>query len=74
MVIQNAAPGFGCKLKTDDYYAACWSIINVLRGHSTLRVIASHLAAQGFTTPTGLPFTRDRLATFIKQNKNLTKE
>jgi hypothetical protein len=69
MVIQNAAPGFGSKLKTPDYYSQVGDIISVLRGHSTLRTIAAHLTAQGFTTPTGLPFTRDRLATFLKQNK-----
>jgi hypothetical protein len=69
MVIQNAAPGFGQKLKTPDYYAQVRDIIAVLRGHSTLRTIAAHLTAQGFATPTGLPFTRDRLATFLKQNK-----
>lgn len=69
MVIQNAAPGFGSKLKTEDYYSQVQAIIAVLRGHSTLRTIASHLTAQGFTTPSGLAWTRDRLATFLKQNK-----
>ena len=69
MVIQNAAPGFGSKLKNDEYYSQVQSIIAVLRGRSTLRTIALALNEQGFTTPTGLPFTRDRLATFLKQNK-----
>lgn len=69
MVIQNAAPGFGSKLKTPEYYSQVQDIIAVLRGHSTLRVIASHLNAQNFTTPSGLAWSRDRLATFLKQNK-----
>lgn len=69
MVIQNRRPAFGGKLKTDDYYTQVNAIIAVLRDHSTLRVIASHLTAQGFTTPTGLSWSRNRLATYLKQNK-----
>lgn len=64
----NAVPAFGGRLRTADYYAAVSGIIRILRGKSTLRVISQHLNSQGFTTPTGLPFNRDRLVRFIKSN------
>jgi hypothetical protein len=69
MAVQNASPTFGGKLKTNDYYTQVREIIAVLRGRSTLRTIAAHLNSQGFRTPTDLIWTRDRLATFLKQNK-----
>jgi hypothetical protein len=67
--IQKRIPGFGQKLMNDDYFVAVNSIIAVLRPHSTLRTIAGALAQQGFTTPSGLPFTRERLASYLKMNK-----
>jgi hypothetical protein len=70
MAVQIASPAFGGKLKTDEYYIQVRDIIRVMHGYSTLRRIALTLNEQGFTTPTGLPFTRDRLATFMKQNKS----
>jgi hypothetical protein len=69
MPIHSAKPEFGGKLMTADYYSQVLAIVAVLREHSTLRNIAAHLTAQGFVTPSGLPFTRDRLATFLKQNE-----
>lgn len=72
MLIQNAVPKFGGRLKTDDYYQNLNSTIRVLRGYSTLRTIANHLNAQLFTTPSGKDWTRDRLASYIKTN-NITK-
>lgn len=63
-----AAPGFGQRLHTADYYSAIKAMLGVLRPLSSLRTIADHLNRQGFSTPTGLPFTRDRVATFIRSN------
>jgi hypothetical protein len=61
-------PSFGGKLRTDDYYEKVSSIVRILKGKSSLRIIAQHLDRQGFTTPTGLPFNRDRLVRFMKSN------
>jgi len=72
MAIQNALPAFGGRLKTDEYYLQVNQIINVLRGHSTLRVIAQHLNDQHFTTPSGRAWNRMRLSSYLKTN-DLTK-
>ena len=61
-------PSFGERLRTDDYYEKVSAIVRVLKGHSSLRIIAMHLNSQNFTTPRGLPFTRDRLVRFMKSN------
>ncbi|MEM8514490.1 hypothetical protein RCH14_003840 [Massilia sp. MP_M2] len=61
-------PSFGGKLRTDDYYEKVSSIVRILKGKSSLRIMAMHLNSQGFTTPRGMPFTRDRLVRFIKSN------
>jgi hypothetical protein len=61
-------PSFGGRLRTENYYTNISNVIRILRGRSSLRVIAMHLNSQGFTTPTGLPFNRDRLARYIKSN------
>lgn len=68
MLIQNAVPAFGGRLKTDDYYSQVNSIVRVLRGYSTLRTIADALNAQLFTTPSGREWNRDRLASYLKTN------
>jgi len=62
------SPSFGGKLRTDDYYEKVSSIVRILKGKSSLRIMAMHLNSQGFTTPRGMPFTRDRLVRFIKSN------
>ncbi|KFC67751.1 hypothetical protein FG94_02888 [Massilia sp. LC238] len=62
-------PSFGGRLRTEAYYTKTSNVIRILRGRSSLRIISQHLNSQGFTTPTGLPFTRDRLARYIKSNK-----
>jgi hypothetical protein len=61
-------PSFGGKLRTDDYYEKVSSIVRILKGKSSLRIMAMHLNSQGFTTPRGMPFTRDRLVRFMKSN------
>lgn len=75
MRIQNAKPAFGGRHKTPDWYEQVNSVIRVLREHSTLRVIANHLNAQLFTTPSGLEWNRERLAAYLKtSNINSTNE
>lgn len=66
MLTVKANPGFGAKLNTPTYYTQVKQIIAVLRPASSLRVICNHLNAQEFKTPTGLVWTRDRLANFIR--------
>lgn len=61
-------PQFGGRLKTDAYYTTILNILRILKGKSSLRIMAMHLNSQGLTTPTGLPFTRDRLVRFMKSN------
>ena len=68
MSATNAIPAFGGRLKTPEYYTAISNIVRILKGKSTLRTISQHLNSQGFTTPTGLPFNRDRLVRYIKSN------
>ena len=65
-----APVGFGQKLHTADYYSDILGIVSVLRPMSSLRTIAQHLNNLGFSTPSGLPFTRDRVATFIRNNSS----
>lgn len=64
----NAVPKFSGRRKTDDYYSKVTGIIRILRDKAPLSIIAAHLNSQGMTTPTGLPFTRDRLKRYIKSN------
>jgi len=59
-------PTFGGTLQDASYYTAVSNIINVLREHSTLNTIASHLGAQGFLSPSGKPWNKSRVATFIR--------
>lgn len=68
MVIQNNKPQFGGRRKTPDWYLQVNSVIRTLREYSTLRTICVHLNAQNFTTPSGLPWTRDRLSAYLKTN------
>ena len=62
----SQAPTFGGKLRDSRYYTEVGNIIRILRTKSSLRIIASHLASQGFTTPSGLPWTKGRVAEFIR--------
>lgn len=68
MEIRNAPPVFGGRLKTPEYYEQVNSILRVLRGHSTLRTIAQALNQQLFTTPTGKPWDRSRVSSYLKSN------
>lgn len=69
------APLFGGKVNHETYYVAVSSIVSKLRPTSSLRTIANCLNQSGYKTPTGLIFTRDRVATYIKNNPiQITKE
>lgn len=61
-----ASPGFGTPKQLPTYYQQVSSIVSVLKPYSTLRVIACHLTAQGFTTPMGKAWCRQSVANFIR--------
>jgi hypothetical protein len=61
----KARPSFGGRLNVNEYYDAVSSVISVLRPVATLRVIAAHLNAASFHTPSGKPWTKERVATYI---------
>jgi hypothetical protein len=69
MSVLQAPPSFGGKLRTQAYYDAVNQILGVLLPYSTLRTCAQHLNAQGFTTPAGNPWTRERVSTYLKMNR-----
>jgi hypothetical protein len=60
-----ATPRFGGPRNVPSYYAALNDIIRTLRPASTLRTVCYHLNAQGFKTPSGLEWTRERLAGYL---------
>ena len=66
MPVLTARPQFGGKLNVDSYYREVNAVIKVLRPTASLRIISEHLNGQGFKTPTGLDWNRDRLANHIK--------
>lgn len=59
-------PSFGGTLQDANYYIAVSNVIHVLREYSTLNVIATHLNTNGFVSPSGKPFNKSRVATFIR--------
>jgi hypothetical protein len=61
-----AVPRFGQPLCQPAYYEMIDSVISVLRPHSTLRAVAERLQAQGSKTPSGLDWTRMRVASYIR--------
>jgi len=61
-----AIPRFSGKLNVPAYYTAVLQVINTLRPLATLRTVATALNSAGFTTPSGLPFTRDRVQAFLR--------
>jgi hypothetical protein len=62
----QAKPAFGAKKMLPEYYSAVNSILAVLRPVATLRVMAAHLNNAGYSTPSGLPFDRQRLAAYLR--------
>lgn len=59
-------PEFGGRKQSPEYYTAVSSIVFVLREYSSLSTIAGHLAQQGFLSPSGKPWTKYRLANFLR--------
>ena len=59
-------PKFGGALQEPAYYASVSAICNVLREFSTLRTICAHLTAQGFHSPSGKPWDKSRLVSFLR--------
>ena len=66
MTTLQSRPSFGGKLKQPEFYASVDSILAVLRPTATLRVMAEHLNRAGFTTPSGLIWTRSRVASYLR--------
>lgn len=62
----NARPGFGKPRCIPAYYVAINSCLAVLRPVATLQTIAQHLNTAGFTSPSGLPWTKQRVATYLR--------
>jgi hypothetical protein len=62
-------PAFGAKLKVDDYYTAVNQTIRNFRETHTLRQISEALTAAGWRTPKNLPWTRERLATYLQTHE-----
>lgn len=60
------SPSFGGKLQSPEFYASVNSIIATLRKRATIRTIANHLNRAGFSTPTGLSWTKSRLANYLR--------
>jgi len=60
------SPSFGGKLQSAEYYVGVNAIIATLRKMATIRTIADHLNRAGFVTPTGLSWTKDRLANYLR--------
>lgn len=67
---QDTKPGFGARLKTEDYYTQVNAIIGTLRYKASQRVIAEHLNRQGFSTPRSLPWDRQRLANYLRNTRS----
>jgi hypothetical protein len=66
-------PSFGGALQTPEYYQAVSSVIQVLRDYSTLNTIAGHLNSQGFLSPSGKPWNKQRTANFLRSPHFSTK-
>lgn len=65
----NAIPTFSGPRCKPEFYANVDGILAVLRPHSTLAICARHLNAAGFRTPTGLTWTRSRVAAYIRNRQ-----
>jgi hypothetical protein len=60
------APSFGGKLNNPTYYTKLNTILRELRPMASLRTIAQHLNAAGHLSPSGLVWTRDRVANYVR--------
>ena len=59
-------PGFGKPKMAPCYYTQCDNIVRNLRPMATLRTIAQHLTDAGLLTPSGKPWDRQKLATYLR--------
>jgi hypothetical protein len=66
MHVLKSSPQFGGKLNPPSYYENVGRIIKHMRPKSTLRAICYQLNAENYQTPSGLEWTRSRLANFLK--------
>jgi len=66
-----ALPAFHAKLRTPEFYATITSIIRAGGRITRLRAHAERLNALGLTTPSGLPWNKERVRNYIR-NTNLT--
>jgi hypothetical protein len=64
----KAAPAFAGRHNTPDYYKIVSNILRTLRGKTTLRTMADHLNGCDLLTPSGMPWTRTRVADYIRNN------
>ncbi|MBQ5946409.1 hypothetical protein [Massilia sp. ST3] len=64
----KAPPGFAAKLRLPEYYEAVTTTIKLHRRTITLREVAAKLNAKNLTTPAGRVWTRQNLASFIRNN------
>jgi hypothetical protein len=62
----QARPGFGTPKQLPQYYVSVSSIVSVLKPYSTLRTISGHLNGQGFRTPSGMKWSKQAVANFIR--------
>lgn len=60
-------PGFGTRLRNDQYYKDVNAIIELLRSTASQRTIAAHLNSVGFRTPRNLPWDRQKLANYLRR-------
>lgn len=63
---QKATPAFHGKLRTADFYEAVNTTIRQHRRTATLREIAEKLNAKLLTTPSGLVWSRSRVANYLR--------
>jgi hypothetical protein len=59
-------PTFGGRARAPAYYDQILAFITPLRETLTLNAICTALNTAGLTTPSGLPWTKGRLANFIR--------
>lgn len=64
---QYARPAFSAPKRTPDYYIQCRAFIESLRSTTTMREIASLLNRAGYTTPTGLQFSKQTVLNMLRK-------
>ena len=71
MSTQYARPAFGAPKRNPDYYAQTRAYVESLRSTTTMREIARKMNQLGWTTPSGLIWTRQAVMNLMrKQSTN----